>query len=107
MSVTSSGFAEFTPQSILRSGLRTPPLPSPSLSPGRSVTPPLRLKETRISFMEEGMATKRTPGVSLIIYLEQIKNILAFTSKKSNQFFLREGESMRQRQRQTPTEQGA
>uniref|UniRef100_A0A452UEU1 AT-hook containing transcription factor 1 n=1 Tax=Ursus maritimus TaxID=29073 RepID=A0A452UEU1_URSMA len=96
MSVTSSGFAEFTPQSILRSGLRTPPLPSPSLSPGRSVTPPLRLKETRISFMEEGMGTKRTPGVSLIIYLEQIKNILAFTSKKSNQFFLREGESMRQ-----------
>uniref|UniRef100_A0A452UF06 AT-hook containing transcription factor 1 n=1 Tax=Ursus maritimus TaxID=29073 RepID=A0A452UF06_URSMA len=82
MSVTSSGFAEFTPQSILRSGLRTPPLPSPSLSPGRSVTPPLRLKETRISFMEEGMGTKRTPGVSLIIYLEQIKNILAFTSKK-------------------------
>ncbi|XP_027465988.1 protein ELYS isoform X2 [Zalophus californianus] len=62
MSVTSSGFAEFTPQSILRSGLRTPPLPSPSLSPGRSVTPPLRLKETRISFMEEGMATKRIPG---------------------------------------------
>nr|XP_035966881.1 protein ELYS isoform X2 [Halichoerus grypus] len=64
MSVTSSGFAEFTPQSILRSGLRTPPLPSPSLSPGRSVTPPLRLKETRISFMEEGMATKRIPGAA-------------------------------------------
>uniref|UniRef100_A0A8C0RKJ0 AT-hook containing transcription factor 1 n=1 Tax=Canis lupus familiaris TaxID=9615 RepID=A0A8C0RKJ0_CANLF len=60
MSVTSSGFAEFTPQSILRSGLRTPPLPSPSLSPGRSVTPPLRLKETRISFMEEDMASKQT-----------------------------------------------
>ena len=67
MSVTSSGFAEFTPQSILRSGLRTPPLPSPSLSPGRSVTPPLRLKETRISFMEEDMASKQTAGVSLII----------------------------------------
>ncbi|XP_059268558.1 protein ELYS isoform X3 [Mustela nigripes] len=62
MSVTSSGFAEFTPQSILRSGLRTPPLPSPSLSPGRSITPPSRLKETRISFMEESVATKRTPG---------------------------------------------
>ncbi|XP_072588891.1 protein ELYS isoform X3 [Vulpes vulpes] len=62
MSVTSSGFAEFTPQSILRSGLRTPPLPSPSLSPGRSVTPPLRLKETRISFMEEDMASKQTAG---------------------------------------------
>ncbi|XP_046933075.1 protein ELYS isoform X1 [Lynx rufus] len=60
MSVASSGFAEFTPQSILRSGLRTSPLPSPSLSPGRSLSPPLRLKETRISFMEEGVATKRT-----------------------------------------------
>ncbi|KAB0377263.1 hypothetical protein FD755_011707 [Muntiacus reevesi] len=60
MSVTSSGFAEFTPQSILRSGLRTTPLASPSLSPGRSLTPPLRLKETRISFMEEGITTKWT-----------------------------------------------
>ncbi|XP_077024661.1 protein ELYS isoform X2 [Tamandua tetradactyla] len=58
MSVTSSGFAEFTPQSILRSGLRTTPLASPSLSPGRSLTPPFRLKETRISFMEEGGTTK-------------------------------------------------
>ncbi|XP_036925412.1 protein ELYS [Sturnira hondurensis] len=58
MSVTSSGFAEFTPQSILRSGLRSTPLASPSQSPGRSLTPPLRLKETRISFMEEGMTTK-------------------------------------------------
>ncbi|XP_020770935.1 protein ELYS isoform X4 [Odocoileus virginianus] len=62
MSVTSSGFAEFTPQSILRSGLRTTPLASPSLSPGRSLTPPLRLKETRISFMEEGITTKWTAG---------------------------------------------
>uniref|UniRef100_A0A8D2B650 AT-hook containing transcription factor 1 n=1 Tax=Sciurus vulgaris TaxID=55149 RepID=A0A8D2B650_SCIVU len=59
MSVASSGFAEFTPQSILRSGLRTP-LVSPSTSPGRSLTPPLRLKETRISFMEEDMNTKWT-----------------------------------------------
>nr|XP_003410973.2 protein ELYS [Loxodonta africana] len=64
MSVTSSGFAEFTPQSILRSGLRTTPLASPSLSPGRSLTPPLRLKETRISFMEEGVTTKWTAGVA-------------------------------------------
>lgn len=67
MSVTSSGFAEFTPQSILRSGLRTTPLASPSLSPGRSLSPPLRLKETRISFMEEGVTTKWTAAVSLII----------------------------------------
>ncbi|ELW49539.1 Protein ELYS [Tupaia chinensis] len=44
-------------QKISRSGLRTTPLASPSLSPGRSLTPPLRLKETRISFMEEDMNT--------------------------------------------------
>lgn len=62
MSVASSGFADFTPQSILRSGLRTTPLASPSLSPGQSLTPPLRLKETRISFMEEGMTTKWATG---------------------------------------------
>ncbi|XP_073657338.1 protein ELYS isoform X3 [Tursiops truncatus] len=64
MSVTSPGFAEFTPQSILRSGLRTTPLASPSLSPGRSLTPPLRLKETRISFMEEGITIKWTAGAA-------------------------------------------
>ncbi|XP_054432651.1 protein ELYS [Pteronotus mesoamericanus] len=64
MSVTSSGFAEFTPQSILRSGLRSTPLASPSQSPGRSLTPPLRLKETRISFMEEGMTTKWIAGTA-------------------------------------------
>ncbi|XP_023374324.1 protein ELYS isoform X1 [Otolemur garnettii] len=62
MSVTTSGFAEFTPQSILRSGLRTTPLASPSLSPRKSVTPPLRLKETRISFMEEDTNTEWTAG---------------------------------------------
>lgn len=79
MSVASSGFAEFTPQSILRSGLRSTPLASPSVSPGRSLTPPLRLKETRISFMEEGMTTKWIAGVSLIILEQktQYKNILA------------------------------
>ncbi|ELK36024.1 Protein ELYS [Myotis davidii] len=64
MSITSSGFAEFTPQSILRSGLRSTPLGSPSQSPGRSLTPPLRLKETRISFMEDGMTTKWTSGAA-------------------------------------------
>lgn len=76
MSVTSSGFAEFTPQSILRSGLRSTPLASPSQSPGRSLTPPLRLKETRISFMEEGMTTKWIAGVSLIFRIKRLKNIL-------------------------------
>lgn len=60
LSATSSGFAEFTPTSILRSGLRTTPLASPSVSPGRSLTPPFRLKETRISFMEEGMSAHWT-----------------------------------------------
>uniref|UniRef100_A0A8C6QFG6 AT hook containing transcription factor 1 n=1 Tax=Nannospalax galili TaxID=1026970 RepID=A0A8C6QFG6_NANGA len=64
MSATSSGFAEFTPPSILRSGLRATPLASPSLSPGRSLTPPFRLKETRISFMEEGMNTNWTAGAT-------------------------------------------
>ncbi|XP_006897804.1 PREDICTED: protein ELYS [Elephantulus edwardii] len=64
MSVASTGFAEFTPQSILRSGLRTTPLASPSLSSGRSFTPPLRLKETKISFMEEGSAIKWTTEVA-------------------------------------------
>ncbi|OCT77938.1 hypothetical protein XELAEV_18029035mg [Xenopus laevis] len=48
----SSGYTSVTPQSILRSSVRTTPLVSPSVSPGRSLTPPLRPKETKISFME-------------------------------------------------------
>ncbi|XP_041418029.1 protein ELYS isoform X2 [Xenopus laevis] len=48
----SSGYTSITPQSILRSSVRTTPLVSPSVSPGRSLTPPLRPKETKISFME-------------------------------------------------------
>uniref|UniRef100_A0A4W3JST4 AT-hook containing transcription factor 1 n=1 Tax=Callorhinchus milii TaxID=7868 RepID=A0A4W3JST4_CALMI len=48
-----SAFASFTPQSILRSSLRPTPLGSPSASPSRSLTPPLRAKETKISFLEE------------------------------------------------------
>uniref|UniRef100_A0A8C3CK20 AT-hook containing transcription factor 1 n=1 Tax=Cairina moschata TaxID=8855 RepID=A0A8C3CK20_CAIMO len=65
--VTSSaapGFPGFTPQSILRSSLRTTPLATPSASPGRSVTPPLRAKELRISFREENSNVKWTVGVS-------------------------------------------
>uniref|UniRef100_A0A8C3DAL5 Uncharacterized protein n=1 Tax=Corvus moneduloides TaxID=1196302 RepID=A0A8C3DAL5_CORMO len=61
---TSSGFPGFTPQSILRSSLRTTPLATPSASPGRSVTPPLRAKEPRISFREESSNAKWTVGVS-------------------------------------------
>ncbi|XP_072545033.1 protein ELYS isoform X2 [Salminus brasiliensis] len=46
-------FSSFTPQSILRSSLRPTPVGTPSASPGRSVTPPLRSKESRITFIEE------------------------------------------------------
>lgn len=45
-------FTAFTPQSILRSSLRPTPVATPSASPGRSITPPLR-KENRITFIEE------------------------------------------------------
>ncbi|NXY58885.1 ELYS protein, partial [Callaeas wilsoni] len=61
---TSSGFPGFTPQSILRSSLRTTPLATPSASPGRSVTPPLRAKEPRISFRVESSRAKWTVGVT-------------------------------------------
>ncbi|XP_051469981.1 protein ELYS [Apus apus] len=61
---TSAGFPGFTPQSILRSSLRTTPLATPSASPGRSVTPPLRAKEPRISFREENSRAKWTAGVT-------------------------------------------
>uniref|UniRef100_H3DK10 AT-hook containing transcription factor 1 n=1 Tax=Tetraodon nigroviridis TaxID=99883 RepID=H3DK10_TETNG len=45
-------FTAFTPQSILRSSLRPTPVATPSASPGRSITPPLRNKESRITFIE-------------------------------------------------------
>ncbi|XP_052009121.1 protein ELYS-like [Xyrauchen texanus] len=45
-------FSAFTPQSILRSSLRPTPVATPSASPGRSITPPLRTKESRITFIE-------------------------------------------------------
>ncbi|XP_056423125.1 protein ELYS isoform X2 [Hyla sarda] len=61
-SSASSGFMARTPQSILRSSAHTTPLASPSVSPGRSVTPPLRSKETKISFMEQ-ISKKYTKGV--------------------------------------------
>uniref|UniRef100_A0A8C8R6W0 AT-hook containing transcription factor 1 n=1 Tax=Pelusios castaneus TaxID=367368 RepID=A0A8C8R6W0_9SAUR len=62
-SAAAPGFPGFTPQSILRSSLRTTPLATPSASPGRSITPPLRAKEPRISFMEENAITKWTTGM--------------------------------------------
>ncbi|XP_069811346.1 protein ELYS [Dendropsophus ebraccatus] len=61
-STASSGFMARTPQSILRSSARTTPLASPSVSPGRSITPPLRPKETKISFMEQ-ISKKYTKGI--------------------------------------------
>uniref|UniRef100_A0A8B9FUQ7 AT-hook containing transcription factor 1 n=1 Tax=Amazona collaria TaxID=241587 RepID=A0A8B9FUQ7_9PSIT len=64
LAMSASGFPGFTPQSILRSSLRTTPLATPSASPGRSVTPPLRAKEPRISFREEGSSAKWTIGLS-------------------------------------------
>ncbi|XP_054627560.1 protein ELYS [Dunckerocampus dactyliophorus] len=45
-------FTAFTPQSILRSSLRPTPVATPSASSGRSITPPLRSKESRITFSE-------------------------------------------------------
>ncbi|KFO91914.1 Protein ELYS, partial [Buceros rhinoceros silvestris] len=64
LATSASGFPGFTPQSILRSSLRTTPLATPSASPGRSVTPPLRAKEPRISFREENSNAKWTVEVT-------------------------------------------
>ncbi|NWI64564.1 ELYS protein, partial [Todus mexicanus] len=62
LATSASGFPGFTPQSILRSSVRTTPIATPSASPGRSVTPPLRAKEPRISFREEKLNAKCTVG---------------------------------------------
>ncbi|NXS53200.1 ELYS protein, partial [Brachypteracias leptosomus] len=51
-------------KSILRSSLRTTPLATPSASPGRSVTPPVRAKEPRISFREENSNAKWAVAVT-------------------------------------------
>uniref|UniRef100_A0A8C5RVP6 AT-hook containing transcription factor 1 n=1 Tax=Laticauda laticaudata TaxID=8630 RepID=A0A8C5RVP6_LATLA len=59
-STSSAVFPGFTPQSILRSSVRTTPLATPTASPGRSITPPLRAKETKISFMEESKTSQWT-----------------------------------------------
>ncbi|XP_041703782.2 protein ELYS [Coregonus clupeaformis] len=55
-------FSAFTPQSILRSSLRPTPVATPSASPGRSVTPPLCPKESRITFIEETASPKPEKG---------------------------------------------
>ncbi|XP_044275190.1 protein ELYS isoform X2 [Varanus komodoensis] len=62
--LTSTSSSGFTPQSILRSSVRTTPLVTPTASPARSITPPLRAKETKISFMEESEASQWTAGMT-------------------------------------------
>ncbi|KAJ3593601.1 hypothetical protein NHX12_005935 [Muraenolepis orangiensis] len=52
----------FTPHSILRSSLRPTPVATPSASPGRSVTPPLRSKESRITFGGEAASPQTAEG---------------------------------------------
>ncbi|PKU34669.1 hypothetical protein llap_15027 [Limosa lapponica baueri] len=64
LATSASGVPGFTPQSILRSSLRTTPLATPSASPGRSVTPPLRAKEPGISSREENSNATWTAGVT-------------------------------------------
>ncbi|XP_076011542.1 uncharacterized protein ahctf1 isoform X2 [Genypterus blacodes] len=56
-------FSAFTPQSILRSSLRPTPVATPSASPGRSITPPLRSKESRITFIEDTEITETEKGI--------------------------------------------
>ncbi|XP_051579625.1 protein ELYS-like isoform X2 [Myxocyprinus asiaticus] len=55
-------FSAFTPQSILRSSLRPTPVATPSASPGRSITPPLHPKESRITFIEEADSPEPPKG---------------------------------------------
>uniref|UniRef100_A0A671UV55 AT hook containing transcription factor 1 n=1 Tax=Sparus aurata TaxID=8175 RepID=A0A671UV55_SPAAU len=56
-------FSAFTPQSILRSSLRPTPVATPSASPGRSITPPLRSKESRITFIEKAGSPEPDKGI--------------------------------------------
>ncbi|XP_052002002.1 protein ELYS-like [Xyrauchen texanus] len=55
-------FSAFTPQSILRSSLRPTPVATPSASPGRSITPPLHPKESRITFIEAADSPEPSTG---------------------------------------------
>ncbi|XP_073528929.1 protein ELYS-like [Phyllobates terribilis] len=61
-STRASDYIARTPQSILRSSTHTTPLASPSVSPGRSITPPLRSREPKISFMEQ-ISKKFSKGI--------------------------------------------
>ncbi|KAG7274274.1 hypothetical protein CRUP_037201, partial [Coryphaenoides rupestris] len=62
LAVSGSVFSDFTPHSILRSSLRPTPVATPSASPGRSVTPPLRSKENRITFIDEAVSPEMGKG---------------------------------------------
>uniref|UniRef100_A0A668A0M2 AT hook containing transcription factor 1 n=1 Tax=Myripristis murdjan TaxID=586833 RepID=A0A668A0M2_9TELE len=62
LAATGPVFSAFTPQSILRSSLRPTPVATPSASPGRSITPPLRSKESRITFIEESESPEPEKG---------------------------------------------
>lgn len=57
-------FTPFTPQSILRSSLRPTPVATPSASPGRSITPPLRNKESRITFNDEAECSELEKSIT-------------------------------------------
>uniref|UniRef100_A0A3B4YQT6 AT hook containing transcription factor 1 n=1 Tax=Seriola lalandi dorsalis TaxID=1841481 RepID=A0A3B4YQT6_SERLL len=63
LAASGSVFSAFTPQSILRSSLRPTPVATPSASPGRSITPPLRSKESRITFIEETESPEPGKGI--------------------------------------------
>lgn len=56
-------FSAYNPPSILRSSLRPTPVGTPSASPGRSITPPLRSKESRITFIEEEASPEPEKGI--------------------------------------------
>ncbi|KAL4623864.1 protein ELYS [Arapaima gigas] len=62
LAASSTMFSSFTPQSILRSSQRPTPVVSPSASPGRSASPPLRSKESRITFIEESLNADPAKG---------------------------------------------
>uniref|UniRef100_A0A8C0QMX5 AT-hook containing transcription factor 1 n=1 Tax=Chelonoidis abingdonii TaxID=106734 RepID=A0A8C0QMX5_CHEAB len=87
-SSAASGFPGITLQSILRSSLRTTPLATPSASPGRSITPPLRAKELRISFREENATSRWTAGVSWSTVGERKVMVESFLKDKVSPFTL-------------------
>lgn len=64
LSVTSSGWAEFTPRASLRPGCQSTPLAPPSVSRGASFSPPSGLKEARLSFTGGGRATRQMAGAA-------------------------------------------